>query len=61
MTPAQALLAPIRAGWNLGNTLDAMKRGWKPGETVTPLEITRPMPVYSDCVPSVTSIELILQ
>ena len=37
-TPAEELLAPIRAGWNLGNTLDAMKRGVKPGEYVDPLE-----------------------
>ncbi len=38
MTPAQALLASIRAGWNLGNTLDAVKRGAKPDEFVPPLE-----------------------
>ena len=38
MTPAQALLAPIRAGWNLGNTLDAVKRGAKPDDFVPPLE-----------------------
>ncbi len=27
MTPARSLVASVRAGWNLGNTLDAMKRG----------------------------------
>ena len=37
-TPARAFIASVRAGWNLGNTLDAMKRGRKPGETVPPLE-----------------------
>ena len=37
-TPAHSLLAPIRAGWNLGNSLDAMKRGLKPGEYVLPRE-----------------------
>ena len=38
LTPAQRLTASIRAGWNLGNTLDAMKRGWTPGEIVSPAE-----------------------
>lgn len=38
LTPARELLAPIRAGWNLGNTLDAVKRGAKPGEYVPPRE-----------------------
>ena len=37
-TPAQALAASIRAGWNLGNTLDAMKRGAVPGTYVPPRE-----------------------
>ncbi len=36
--PAESLLRPIRAGWNLGNSLDAMKRGAKPGEYVSPAE-----------------------
>ena len=38
LTPAEALLSQIHAGWNLGNTLDAMKRGAQPGEYVSPLE-----------------------
>ncbi len=38
LTPAQSLAASIRAGWNLGNTLDAMKRSWTPGEIVPPSE-----------------------
>ena len=37
-TPAQRLVSRIHAGWNLGNTLDAMKRDVKPGETVSPGE-----------------------
>ena len=37
-TPAQTLVSSIRAGWSLGNTLDAMKRGWRPGEIVPPSE-----------------------
>ena len=35
-TPVCSLLAGIRAGWNLGNTLDAMKRGAEPGAYVSP-------------------------
>lgn len=35
-TPAETLTASIRAGWNLGNTLDALLRGAKPGEWVSP-------------------------
>jgi len=38
LTPAQALAARIRAGWNLGNTLDAMKRNVAPGQIVPPAE-----------------------
>ncbi|MBR4710596.1 MAG: glycoside hydrolase family 5 protein [Clostridia bacterium] len=37
-TAAQALAASVHAGWCLGNTLDAMKRGWTPGEVVPPAE-----------------------
>ncbi len=37
-TPAQTLISSIRAGWNLGNTLDAMKRGQTPGAVVPPAE-----------------------
>ncbi|MBR4503105.1 MAG: glycoside hydrolase family 5 protein [Clostridia bacterium] len=35
-TPAWHLVSGIRAGWNLGNSLDAMKRGAAPGEIVPP-------------------------
>ena len=35
---AASLAASIRAGWSLGNTLDAMKRGALPGEIVLPAE-----------------------
>lgn len=38
LTPAQRLIARIHAGWNLGNTLDAIKRDVKPGEIVSPRE-----------------------
>ncbi len=38
LAPAESVLTKIRAGWNLGNTLDAMKRGAQPGEYVPPLE-----------------------
>ena len=38
VTPAQRLVARIHAGWNLGNTLDAMKRGVQSGEMVPPGE-----------------------
>ncbi len=37
-TPAQRLVSSIHAGWNLGNSLDAMKRGAAPGEIVAPRE-----------------------
>ena len=37
-TPARHLVSSIHAGWNLGNTLDAMKRGAVPGEIVPPRE-----------------------
>lgn len=38
LTPAQRLAARIHAGWNLGNTLDAIKRDVKSGEIVSPRE-----------------------
>ena len=38
LTPAQSLVSRIHAGWNLGNTLDAMKRDVKPGEIISPRE-----------------------
>ncbi len=37
-SPAFGLVSAIRAGWNLGNTLDALKRGVGPGEMVSPRE-----------------------
>ncbi|MBR6705978.1 MAG: glycoside hydrolase family 5 protein [Clostridia bacterium] len=37
-TPARRLVSSIHAGWNLGNSLDAMKRGAIPGEVVPPRE-----------------------
>lgn len=36
LSPAQALVARIHAGWNLGNTLDALRRNVQPGEIVPP-------------------------
>ena len=36
LSPAQALVARIHAGWNLGNTLDALRRNVPPGEIVPP-------------------------
>ncbi len=38
LTPAQVLASRIHAGWNLGNTLDAIKRDAKPGDIVPPGE-----------------------
>ena len=35
-TFANLLLAEARAGWNLGNSLDAVKRGAEPGKYILP-------------------------
>ena len=36
LSPAQALVARIHAGWNLGNTLESLRRNVRPGEIVPP-------------------------